>query len=178
MHGSTRPLVGEVASTSRRHRPQDDSGADQQEGNHPRTVEGLEPGKSYTANGERVEDGAHRSNLRQIAEDARIAGQAAVGQTADHDIAGKKPKAGGNRRDSARRSLIAVRGGQFLRSFPITRKRDDKAATIRSGATITVNPSRYRHRRRRACRSPAGANSPSRHHVHPTGFRGSVGQVK
>jgi hypothetical protein len=50
---------------------------------------------SYTANGERVEEGAHRSNLRQIAEDARIAGQSAVGQTADHDIAGKEPKAGG-----------------------------------------------------------------------------------
>jgi hypothetical protein len=95
MHDSTRPLAGEVASTARRHRPQDDGGADQQEGDYPRTVEGLEPGKSYTANGERVEEGAHRSNLRQIAEDARIAGQSAVGQTADHDIARKEPKAGG-----------------------------------------------------------------------------------
>jgi hypothetical protein len=59
-----------------------------QEGDHPRTVESLEPGKSYTANGERVEEGAHRSNLRQIAEDGRIAGQAASGQTADHDTPG------------------------------------------------------------------------------------------
>jgi hypothetical protein len=72
----------EVGSTSRRHRPQDDGAANQQEGDLPRTVEGLEPGKSYTTNGERVEEGAHRSNLRQIGEDVRIAGQAVVGPTA------------------------------------------------------------------------------------------------
>jgi hypothetical protein len=109
-------------------------GADQQESGHPRTVEGREPGKSYTANGERVEEVAHRSNLRQIAEDARIAGQSAVGQTADHDIAGEEPKAGGNRRGGAPRSLIAVHGGQFLRFLIITRKHDDKSTAIRSGA--------------------------------------------